>query len=102
VCKKEVIGRLAAMMFKYQDLVWYAQKDPRNLRDDHPDMPKMVRIIMSYKYDSWLVVCDDDGWHKGFNAGCLAALRLALELLTIRGSGDKELRKFPDYKVNLD
>ena len=88
------------MLIKYRDLAWLAEKDPNSFRDDHPDMPEMVRIVMRYKYNASVLFWEDDAWHKGFNAGCLATLRLALDLLTIRGSGDKELQKFPEYRVD--
>jgi hypothetical protein len=44
--KDEKINRLIEMMEKYEQLVWFARKDPEWLRDGHPSMPGMVEVVM--------------------------------------------------------
>ena len=94
--KADVMSKLLEFCKKYDDLVWFARKDPAWMHDGHPSMPGMVEVIMKYPKESKELGEEDGDWHHGFNSGCLAAFRLAIGLLECRGNGQDEIDNFPE------
>jgi hypothetical protein len=93
--KSDVIKTLTEFREKYHNLVWLARKDPAWLRDGHPSMPAMVAVQMKYPKESEDLEGEDGDWYHGFNSGCLAAFRLAIDLLCTRGNGQEDIEEFP-------
>jgi len=94
--KADVINKLLEFSDKYHDLVWLARKDPAWMHDGHPSMPAMVEVIMKYPKEYKELQEEEGGdWHHGFNSGCLAAFRLAIDLLNCGGDGKDTIEDFP-------
>jgi hypothetical protein len=77
--KKIDISEIQKLHEKFDSLVWYARSSPKN---DH--IPKVLenrkRIEELYPTEALDLGGVDGQWHHGFNSGCLAGLRFALDL----------------------
>jgi hypothetical protein len=84
----EIKAPLLELLDKYNSLVWYARSsppgDPYWIGTPQDDCKRAFaeqkRIELSYPAEVSKVSADDN-WNHGFNSGCLAAFRLALELI---------------------
>lgn len=85
-----ISGPLAKLRAKYEDLVWYARKQTRG-HASYAAMPpaqreavfkNMDRVEVLYPAEVNKLRSSEQGaWEHGFNSGCLASFRLALELI---------------------
>jgi hypothetical protein len=77
--KIEIKNQVQVLESKYFDLVWYSRSSPKN---DHIKgvLENRKRIQESYPTEVLDLGGVEGQWHHGFNSGCLAGLRFALDL----------------------
>lgn len=96
-----ISGPLDKLRAKYESLVWYARKAPRG-HLSYAAMPAaqrkavyygMARVEELYPAEVAKLSGVEGDWAHGFNSGCLASFRLALELIDkLREEGADEAR----------
>ena len=77
--KKIDISEIQKLQERYSDLVWYCRVSAENekikgVRDNKARIEKM------YPNEVTQLHSENSNWHHGFNSGCLAGLRFALDL----------------------
>lgn len=90
-----------ALLHKYDDLVWYARKPPRDTGYwlEYPEADRkdgydaMTRVEELYPKETANLAGAHGNWEHGFNCGMLAALRY---VLAGARSPEFALERFPD------
>ena len=78
----------------YFDLVSYARKD--KTEPNHPASTFIERIEEEYRDQVANLQGEDGDWHHGFNSGCLATVRLAINLLGSPEDAELAIECFPE------
>ncbi|MBU3621974.1 hypothetical protein [Polynucleobacter sp. CS-Odin-A6] len=96
--KKQVIDELKQLERKYEMLVWYARKTPKQIATIEGVRIEAANLEREYpnETDALRSVTTGD-WHHGFNSGMLAATRFAQDALDI--GIDVAYIPFPDLST---
>lgn len=93
---------LAKMEDKYFDLVWFIQAESKyrsylESTDDTVEESEKAsaRIAATYPEEIAELSGDDGHWVHGFNSGCLAAFRFALDLTGGKDDQEFAITNFP-------
>jgi len=89
------LSKFGKLERKYNSLVWLARKQP-----EHYENPKILKLIEEVKEQypeevSELSSESEGDWSHGFNSGCLASMRYALECFNAFGAVNQADEEFP-------
>jgi hypothetical protein len=92
--REEVKATLSDSCDHYCDLVSYARKDKAD--PNHSARTFIERIEEEHSDQVANLQSEDGDWHHGFNSGCLATVRLAINLLGSPEDAELAIAFFPD------
>jgi hypothetical protein len=75
---KDVQDEISNLEQKYFELVWYARRQPHNLKNE---IVKRKSDEVEERWGNEFSFPTNGDWEHGFNSGCLAAFRFVLEAM---------------------